>query len=324
MRLAARLGLMVVVSLAIGGCSKPRAPDVSVAGGTNAPMAPTPLPPTNRSDGPAFAPAAADDRAFGAPTVLGDLAIYPVTSKAQVDVGPLVALDDALAKGQAEVRENAQGGTVNQLVIDNKGTIPIFVLAGTVVKGGNQDRQIGQDFVIEPKKQTPVDAFCVEHGRWNGQRNGQYTSGKFDSSGVVATSKVRAAGQYKKDQSEVWSNVSSTNAAHGKASGSGTLMATIDDPALLKERDALTAQIEAALAATKPQEDLVGVAYAIDGDVKGARWFSHHKVFELVRKKIVASIALDVITARAEARRAGRAAAPPKAPPPPSAVDAFV
>jgi hypothetical protein len=334
MGLAGRMRLVVVVSLALAGCSRStakdtnhgqaRAPEVSVAGGGNAPMAPTPLAPTARTDGPAFAPAAADDRAFGGPTVLGDLAIYPVTSKAQVDVGPLIALDEALAKGQAEVRENTQGGTVNQLVIDNKGSIPVFVLAGTVVKGGNQDRQIGQDFIIEPKKATPVDAFCVEHGRWNGQRNGQYTSGKFDSSGVVATSKVRAAGQYKKNQSEVWSNVSSTNAAHGKASGSDTLMATIDDPALVKEREALTAQIEAALAATKPQEDVVGVAYAIDGDVKGARWFSHHKVFELVRKKIVAGIALDVITARAEARRAGRAVATPKPAPPPSAVEAFV
>jgi len=101
-------------------------------------------------------------------------------------------------------------------------------------------------------------------------------------------------------------------------------MATIDDPALVKERDALTAQIDAALSATRPQDDLVGVAFAIDGDVKGARWFSHHKVFELVRKKIVATIALDTITARAEARRAGRAGAPAKPAPPPSAVDAFV
>src|SRR5205085_12614267 len=171
-------------------------------------------------------------------------------------------------KGQAEIRENGGGGTVNQLVIENKGAIPIFVLAGTVVKGGNQDRQIGQDFIIEPKKDTPVDAFCVEHGRWSGQRNGQVTAGRFDSSGVVATSKVRAAGQYKKSQSEVWSNVSSTNAAHGKASNSDTLMATIDDPTLVKERNALTAQIEATLAAVSPQDDLVGVAYAIDGDVR--------------------------------------------------------
>lgn len=224
MGLFARITFVVAVSLAAAGCSRPsthsnqqsaknaqnaRSPDVSVAGG-NGPTAPMPLPAPSHPGGPAYAPAAADDRLFGSPTVLGNLVVYPVTSKAQVDVGPLVSLDDALAKGQAEVRENNGGGTVNQLVIENKGTVPVFVIAGTVVKGGNQDRQIGQDFIIEPKKETPVDAFCVEHGRWNGQRNGQYTSGRFDSSGVVATSKVRAAGQYKKSQSELWSNVSST------------------------------------------------------------------------------------------------------------------
>src|SRR5690606_4912201 len=79
-----------------------------------------------------------------------------------------------------------------------------------------------------------------------------------------------------------------------------------------------------ALDRVSPSDDLVGVAYAIDGDVRGARWFSHHAVFDLVRKKVVAGIALDAITARAEAARAGR---PPKAEgpaPPPSAVDAFV
>jgi hypothetical protein len=183
--------------------------------------------------------------------------------------------------------------------------------------------RFGQDFIIESKKATPVDAFCVEHGRWNGQRNGQVTAGRFDSTGVVATSKVRAAGQYKKSQSEVWSNVSSTNAAHQKKSSSDTLMATLDDAALVKERTALVARIDAVLDSVTPATDVVGVAYAIDGEVRGARWFSHHAVFELARKKVVGSIALDAITANAEARAAGK---PPstKPVPAPAAVDGFV
>jgi hypothetical protein len=331
--------LSLALSLSVFGCTKlpeknsaqqgARSPAVDVAGGENAPVAPQPSQNVSRTKattppgGPAHAVLAADDRLFGNATVLGNLAIYPVTSKSQVDAGPLISLDEALAKGDAEIKENGSSGSVNQLVIDNKGKVPIFVLAGTVVKGGKQDRQIGQDFIIEPKKTTPVDAFCVEQGRWNQQRNGQVTGGKFDSSGVVATSKVRAAGQYKKSQGEVWSNVSETNAANKTSSASGTLMATIDDPQIAKERVALVTQIDAVLDAVNPKDDVVGVAYAIDGDVKGARWFSHHRVFELNRKKVVASIALDAITARAEAKAAGR---PPstKQAPPPSGVDAFV
>lgn len=338
MRFGARIALIVTLAVSVAACKRSsheagskqaQAPAVAVAGGETSPVTPQAQTPNvsktayPRGDGPAYAAVAMDDRTFGQPTVLGNLAIYPVTSRAQVDVGPLVSLDDALAKGDAEIRENTGGGTVNQLVIDNKGSVPIFVLAGTVVKGGNQDRQIGQDFIIEGKKTTPVDAFCVEHGRWSGQRNGQVTSGKFDSSGVVATSKVRAAGQYKKSQSEVWSNVSSTNSANKKSSSSDTLMATIDDAAIVKERNALVAQIDAALATVTPQTDLVGVAYAIDGEVRGARWFAHHEVFELARRKVVAGIALDAITARAEAKNAG---GPPstKPPPAPAGVDAFV
>ncbi|MBX3261936.1 MAG: hypothetical protein KF782_19785 [Labilithrix sp.] len=340
MRLSARVSFAAALAVALLACTRQprqagsaeqRAPAVEVAGGETSPVAPqakTPrvsrtAGPPAEPGGPARAALAVDDRTFGAPTVLGNLAIYPVTSRSQVDVGPLVALEDALARGDAEVREKTGGGAVNQLVIDNKGATPIFVLAGTVVKGGNQDRQIGQDFIIESKKTTPVDAFCVEHGRWNGQRDGQTTAGKFDSSGVVATSKVRAAGQYKKSQSEVWSNVSSTNAAHHKHSSSDTLMATLDDTAVAKARVAVVAQIDRALATVTPESDLVGVAYAIDGEVRGARWFSHHDVFELVRKKVVGSIALDAITASAEAKSAGR---PPSAKPAPpaSAVEAFV
>lgn len=344
MRIASRIVTTLTLSLALVACTRTgqkqaqpgdqaRSPAVETAGGQAPGASPQAQAPnvsrTGRGGpgatpgGPAHAALAVDDRVFGAPAAFGNLVIYPVTSRSQVDMGPLVALDDALAKGDAEIRENEGGGTVNKLVIENKGTIPVFVIAGTVVKGGNQDRQIGQDFIIEGKNTTPVDAFCVEHGRWNGQRNGQTTSGKFDSSGVIATAKVRAAGQYKKSQSEVWSNVSSTNAANKKSSSSDTLMATIDDAGLAKERTELAAQIDGALARVTPQADLVGVAYAIDGEVRGARWFAHHKVFELTRKKVVVGIALDAITSRAEARASG-APRPSKPTPPPAAVDAFV
>ena len=60
-----------------------------------------------------------------------------------------------------------------------------------------------------------------------------------------------------------------------------------------------------------------------DGDVRGVRWFAHHDVFEMVRKKLVTGIAFDAIVARAEAQAQHR---PPSTKPAPAAtaVDAFV
>ena len=319
------------------GAGQRTSPAVQVAGGNAAPVSPQAfggatggpnaaapnVRPAPASSGPAHAAANADDHSIGNATAFGNLVVFPVTSRSQVDVGPLISLDDALAKGTAEVREVAGGGSVNTLVIQNKGTVPVFVLAGTIVKGGNQDRQIGQDFIIESKQTTPVDAFCVEHGRWNGQRNGQSTAGQFGTSEVLATSKVRAAGQYKKDQGEVWSKVSEANSANHQRPASDTFLASVDDAAMKKERAELAAKIEAALGTVQPQQDLVGIGYSIDGDVRGVRWFAHHDVFEMVRKKLVTGIAFDAIVARAEAQAQNR---PPstKPAPAPAAVEAFV
>lgn len=308
---------------AAGGTAAPVNPQ-AFGGANGGPAAAAPnVRPAPAASGAAHAAANADDHSIVGGTTLGNLVVFPVTSRSQVDVGPLVSLDDALAKGTAEVREVGGGGSVNTLVIQNKGTVPVFVLAGTIVKGGNQDRQIGQDFIIESKQTTPVDAFCVEHGRWNGQRNGQATAGQFGTSEVLATSKVRAAGQYKKDQGEVWSKVSEANSANHQAPASSTFLATVDDATMKKQRTELAAKIEGALAAVQPQQELVGIAYAIDGDIRGVRWFAHHDVFEMVRKKLVTGIAFDAIVAHAEAQAQNR---PPstKPTPAPAAVDAFV
>src|SRR5205085_9009264 len=115
---------------------------------------------------------------------------------------------------------------------------------------------------------------------------GQGTAGKFGTSEVVATSKIRAAGQYKKSQGEVWSSVSESNTANGQRPSSDTFLASVDNAAITKQRAELAVKIEGVLQTAK-QDELVGIAYSINGDIRGVRWFAHHNVFELVRKKLV-------------------------------------
>lgn len=256
----------------------------------------------------------------GAPRDFEGLAVFPIFGTTDPAVGPVTTLDRALAARTAEVRElGAQShlrrgraepavasDQVNKLVIENVGELPIYVLAGTVVKGGNQDRQIGQDFIIDPKQTVAVDAFCVEHGRWTAQRDGRRTGGQFGSSAKLVTSKVRAAAQYEKNQSEVWDSVARVNAAHHKSAGSGTLLATLDDPAIENRRAALASKIERYLDQVEPRERLVGFAFAIDGKIKAVRWFASHGIFELFHRSLVDGAALDALTARAEAQGSRR------------------
>lgn len=304
-----------------------------------------------------------EDQVVGAPKVLDNLTLFPITAKTQVDVGPLITLEEALSKGVAEIREvgadpagadqeaNAApvqqqqqglgnqglgnegrgnhphayrggGARVNTLVIENKGVIPVYVLAGTVVKGGNQDRQIGQDFIIDGKQVASVDAFCVEHGRWTGERDGRATGGKFGTMAQLTTSSVRTAGQYKKNQSEVWAKVADVNTANKKSAASGTLMATLDDAEVVAQRGALAAQAGAFLDSVSPSNAVVGLAYAIDGKVRSVRWFANHAIFSMYRSTLINTAAVDAITARAQ--RVPGEAPPAIAPLGPEAVTAFI
>ena len=242
---------------------------------------------------------------LGEPRIFDNLVVFPVLAKEDIDVGPMTTLDRALARGEAEVRElgakNEEGGpSVNTLVIENKGDIPIYVLAGTVVKGGNQDRQIGQDFILESKQAVPVDAYCVEQGRWNGSRDGRTTGGKFGSTAGIVTSQVRAATQYQKDQGEVWGSVARVNKAHKKGAPSGTLLATLDDDEVATRRARLAKQVNEFLASAAEHDNVVGFAHAVDGKIRGVRWFASRKVFELFRSSLVSGAALDALTAEAE------------------------
>lgn len=286
------------------------------------------------------------DHSVGPPIVIGNLAVFPIYAKVMEDIGDFIPLDDALERSLAVVRElgagpsadpaagadgpqqqaapheqnampqqqqvayRGDGARVNTLVIENKGELPILVLAGTVVKGGKQDRQIGQDFIIGKKQTVPVDAFCVEHGRWNATRNGQATGGSFKSLKTLAAGGVRAAGQYEKDQGQVWSKVGKINKATGKQTASDTLTASLEAPEAQAERSRLGGQIHAFLISVPMAERTVGFAYAVGGEVQGARFFIHHKLFTRYEEMLVNTAVVESYTEGAALRAEGKPAAP--------------
>jgi len=231
--------------------------------------------------------------------VFANLTVFPVYSQAQQQLGEFTTLELAIRTKQAEVREQKGGARVNQLVIENKGKETILVLAGTVVKGGNQDRQVAQDFVISGKTTVPIDAFCVEQGRWQGARQGKPTGGKFTALDTLAHSKVRVAGQYKGNQSQVWKEVSKVNRANRKSSSSDTLAATLDDQAIKARRKQLAKKVVTYVDKLPNKDQVVGLAYAVNGKVRGVRWFMNRQLFELHRGTLVNTAVVEAMTGKA-------------------------
>jgi hypothetical protein len=250
----------------------------------------------------------------GAPIELGALTLFPIYAVSDPRLDDAISLELALERGTARVRElgsedDPSAGTVGTLVVDNLGDAAVFVLAGTVVKGGKQDRQIGQDFVIAPKKVVDVQAFCVEHGRWTEERDGQRTGGSFSASGMLAPSAVRVAGQYENDQSKVWDQVAQTNAKSNKTAASGTLMATYDDEEVRRERTALAERAAEKLAAVPSPQAVLGLAYAVGGEIRNVRWFANRSLFVQHRDKLLQTAAVEALLAEPGTTKAPRVTA---------------
>jgi hypothetical protein len=248
---------------------------------------------------------------LGAAIQVENVTAWPVHTTVPGDDldGEFVTLADAVDKAEAVVRETGDSGTVNELVIENKGKRPVLVLAGTVVKGGKQDRQVGQDFVIPAGKTVPVAAFCVEQGRWTATRDGVATHGVFKPKKALTTKAVRSAAQYDANQGKVWEKVSNENAKAGKAPPSGTFLATLEDDSkeavARRERVAKTLSDRLAALATAPSPP-VGIAYAVEGKVREVRTFSHAALFRRNQDTLVATVSVEADLSAREAAAAGR------------------
>jgi hypothetical protein len=129
-------------------------------------------------------------RSLGAPRQFRNLALIPVYDSSARQADTYMTLDEGLKTKVVTVKESPSGGEVNTLYVTNGGRKPLYLMAGEVVLGGQQDRCLGRDTIIPPdKRDQPVTVFCVEHGRWTGHK-------QFDESAMtVASADIRASAQ---------------------------------------------------------------------------------------------------------------------------------
>src|SRR5258705_5072243 len=116
-----------------------------------------------------------------------------------------ITLQEALAQKKVIVYETKE---VNELAIKNLSNQDVYVQAGDIVRGGDQDRMISVDFIVPPRSgRMPIAAFCVESGRWS--KRGNEEARVFSSSeNSVATKELKLAAKSANSQQAVWENVS--------------------------------------------------------------------------------------------------------------------
>jgi hypothetical protein len=290
---------------------------------------------------PVVAPAFADAGIqVSGPVVHDNLAIYLVHGTAGGGGVPLT-LQEALAKGAVKVQET---GSVNALTVENTGKDEVFVQAGDIVKGGQQDRVLSVDLLLPPRSgAVSIAAFCVEHGRWTARGNEdvrQFSSAASAMPSHEAKVAMRAAvtaaapaanaaastmayaggAGVGESQQEIWSTVRKTQDSLSRSVGApvaapaspSSLQLSLENEKL---KQAQTAYIAALQGAGETGDDVVGYVFAINGKINSGDVYASNALFRKMWNKLLAANVTEAISVKEAAGTA---------PPPVKDVEAFL
>jgi hypothetical protein len=234
-----------------------------------------------------------------------NLQVFLVHGDTQLEQFHYATLSEGLEKSFVVVRET---GNVQELSIENQSRhLTVFLSAGDIVKGGRQDRTVREDLILPPQSSwVPLAAFCVEHGRWTG-RGAESSSAFSANTKALSTRKEKLAARYGQSQSDVWSGVAeqqlklneNVSRLAGKsvdtrdAASQSSLQLTLEN----KELDAVKRQyLEELSPIVNGKTDVIGLAYAINGEINCAEVYNNKHLFRALWPKLLDAAVTEAIT----------------------------
>ena len=229
------------------------------------------------------------------PATARNLTAWFVSVPPGKEIPDYTVLEEAMEKQAGLLHET---GDVNELLIENPGDTDLFIQAGDIVKGGRQDRTLGVDFIVPAKSgKVPVPVFCVEGARWH-KRHSESDVYFSKSSDFIASKKLRAAVNSKKNQGEVWASVEEDQAKLSESIGLCAKAAVSPSSLQLSyEMTETTAAVDEYLGGLEsaPPGESVGVVWAINGKLSHADIYGSPALFRKVWKKLLRAAAFEAI-----------------------------
>jgi hypothetical protein len=192
--------------------------------------------------------------------------------------------------------------SVTQLEMENLSDKCVIILAGDILKGGQQDRIAQDDQIIPPKSgKLKLQSFCVEHtaARWLRKLDGTNSTFGY-SPGQLASNALRVANR-KRSQAEVWRNVaglqtqlSSNLKAEVKAKESDSSLALSLDHKKVQEEAEKYCQKLADIA--KDKKNVIGYVMAINGKFVTADLYGSGQLFQKVWPRLLKANAIEAVS----------------------------
>ena len=239
-----------------------------------------------------------------------NLRLYPIYAKQSFkskfkSVGKYMPLQEALQKKKIKITEKGNGGSVNNLTIENVSSDTIIVICGDVIKGGQQDRIVQKDVVLKPKSgKQNLEVFCVESGRW-AAREEAASSGQNRTAASKPPAPAQFEGHYnkgsmglrkvvekEKDQSKVWSKVEEINTSNKTTTSTKTYTAITKSADFTKKLNAYVTFFKNKFAA---DSNVIGVVIVTGNKVLGCDMFATPALFSSQFQSLLHSYATEAI-----------------------------
>lgn len=212
--------------------------------------------------------------------------------------GQLLTLEEAMARRVVIVHETEE---VNELAVRNVSRRQeVFIQSGDIVKGGQQDRMLSVDLIVPARSgRIPIDAFCVEHGRWEG-RGGEPVAAFSGSEQMVATKELKMAARQARSQEEVWQRVdeaqaklsASTNVSVQSPDSESSLQLSLENA---KVKAQAGRYIRALSKIVEGKSDVIGYAFAVNGRVSSADVYASGALFRKLWPKLLKASAVEAL-----------------------------
>ena len=230
---------------------------------------------------------------LGACTTVGSLQLFPLMTTTTTSP-PYLTGPEASAAGLLLVTE-LEPPQVPFVAVANLADVPILLVEGELLVGGDQDRTMNVTVLAPPGETTVVPVSCVEAGRW-GARRPMASTGRH-APGSLRAKKTRSQGirsgtphDRLSDQAEVWESVE--RVSRNRSVESET--AALEDV----NRDA-DGRIGDELARITPRNGQTGVIFLLGDEVVGMDLFDRPETLQQYLRGIVAGHALDAVDATA-------------------------
>ena len=204
-----------------------------------------------------------------------------------------LTLEEAMEQKKVTLHET---GNVGELSVDNTSSDYVFIMAGDIVKGGRQDRTIGEDIVLAPgEKKVPLKSFCVEQSRWH-QRDLESAVAFSSSEKMLNNKALKVAARTEKSQDKVWEEVAEYQSkasekldAEVKSNTSPTsLQLTLEND---KIKSSIAEYVNALQSAFDDKDDVLGFAFFINGKISTVEFFGNAALFKKLQKKLLEAAA---------------------------------